>query len=147
MTTATLANWRTEPHSRWAFQHVEHLVKCAVVDAPTQPLGLEQGRSVALKDVQFTHAGRSWNALQALQQGATDGLMVLHRGQVVAEHYAHEQRVDSRHIVFSVSKSITGALAGVLVEQGVLDPQQQVSHYLPLPAGSAYLDCTVRPVF
>jgi len=48
--------------------------------------------------------------------------------------------------VFSVSKSITGALAGVLVEQGVLDPQQQVSHYLPLPAGSAYLDCTVRQV-
>jgi CubicO group peptidase (beta-lactamase class C family) len=154
---ATLANWRTEPYSSWAFQHVEQLVRCVTIDGAEQPRALPSTEGAAsaranaspqavLAALQFEHAGQRWKALDALHEGATDGLLVLHRGQVVAEHYANDHSVDTRHIVFSVSKSITGALAGVLVEQGLLDPAQQVAHYLPLPPGSAYLDCTVRQV-
>lgn len=145
--SATLANWRTEPYSRWAFQHVERLVRSETIEALPSTQALPRAAlPLALDSVQFEHAGRSWNALQALQHGATDGLLVLQRGQVVAEHYANEHSAERRHIVFSVTKSITGALAGVLVQQGVLDPQALVSDVLPLPIGSAYLDCTVRQV-
>jgi CubicO group peptidase (beta-lactamase class C family) len=151
---ATLVNWRTEPYSRWAFQHVEQLVRCVTIAGAEHPqplpepveAGSAREEAGMLESLQFEHAGQSWSALDALQEGATDGLLVLHRGQVVAEHYANEHSADTRHIVFSVSKSVTGALAGVLVHQGLLDPDAPVSQYLPLPPGSAYLACTVRQV-
>ena len=50
------------------------------------------------------------------------------------------------HIVFSVSKSITGAIAGILVDRGELDPDAPVTAYVPEAAGSAYADATVRHV-
>lgn len=143
---ASLANWRTEPYSRWAFQHVEQLVECKPISASATPKPLNSGATLALADISFEHAGRHWTVVEALEHGASDGLLVLQNGQVRAEYYANGHTESTRHIVFSVSKSITGALAGVLVEQGLLDPEQQVAHYLPLPEGSAYLDCTVRQV-
>lgn len=143
---ADLGNWRTEPFSRWSFQNVEDLVECAAVPTAGQSEKLRNGKGLELIRVQFEHGGQMLNGLQALEQGATDGFMVLHRGEIVAEHYAHGQRPETRHIVFSVTKSITGALAGVMVDQGLLDPEEKVSRYLRLPEGSAYLDCTVRQV-
>ena len=52
----------------------------------------------------------------------------------------------SPHILFSVSKSFTGAMAGILVDQGLLDPDSPVIKYVPEVAGSAYGDCMVRQV-
>lgn len=142
----TLANWRTEPHSRWAFQHVEQLVKCATIAESACPQPLHRGNPLALADVAFEHAGRQWTAVEALQQGVSDGLLVLHQGQIAAEYYDNGHTEATRHIVFSVSKSITGALAGVLVKQGLLDTALPVTHYLQVPEDSAYQDCTVRQV-
>jgi hypothetical protein len=82
---------------------------------------------------------------EALAASHTDGFLVLKNGAVIAERYIN-QRPDDRHIVFSVSKSITAALAGVLVEQGLLDPQAPVSRYVPEARDSAYADCTLRHV-
>ena len=52
----------------------------------------------------------------------------------------------TRHILFSVSKSVTGTLAGILVEEGKLDPEAPVVTYLPEVENSAYRDATVRHV-
>jgi hypothetical protein len=48
--------------------------------------------------------------------------------------------------VFSVSKSITAALAGVLVEQGLLDPTKPVAEYIPELADSGYRDASLQQV-
>ena len=48
------------------------------------------------------------------------------------------------HIVFSVSKSICGALGGILVDRGLLDPDDRVVDYVPELASSVYAGCTVR---
>jgi len=63
----------------------------------------------------------------------------------------HEWYVDAAveiepHIVFSVSKSISATLAGVLVEQGRLDPARPVIDYIPELAGSGYADASVQQV-
>ncbi|MEZ5831393.1 MAG: serine hydrolase [Dongiaceae bacterium] len=77
---------------------------------------------------------------------STDGFLVLHKGQVAFEWYGNDLAPRDPHIVFSVSKSITGILAGILVERGQLDPDAPVVRYVPEAAGSAYGDCTVRHV-
>ena len=49
------------------------------------------------------------------------------------------------HIVFSVSKSICGALGGVLADKGLLDPDAPITDYVPEVAASVYGSggCTV----
>ena len=42
--------------------------------------------------------------------------------------------------------SLTGAMAGILVDQGMLAPESPVIKYVPEVADSAYADCTVRHV-
>jgi hypothetical protein len=53
-----------------------------------------------------------------LSQTETDGLVVLKDGLVVFEHYGRSNTKSSVHATFSLSKSITGLLCGVLVEHG-----------------------------
>ena len=89
----------------------------------------------------------SGKTLQAsLSRTYTDGFMIAHKGSVVASWYAPHFNPINTHIVFSVSKSITATIAGILQHQGLLDPESPVSDYLPVPAESAYSDCTVQHV-
>ncbi len=66
----------------------------------------------------------------------TDAVMVLHDGGVVDERYFDGMTETPRHLVMSVSKSIIGCVAGVLVGQGRLDPQAAVIDYVPQVAHS-----------
>jgi len=54
--------------------------------------------------------------------------------------------VNAKHVVFSVSKSLTAILSGILEAEGVIDPDKPVLHYLPEAKGSAYGDCSYRDV-
>ncbi len=51
----------------------------------------------------------------------TNAIVVLYKGQLVAEKYAHGYDKNSRMPGWSVAKSITAALTGILVKQGKLD--------------------------
>jgi len=57
----------------------------------------------------------------------TKAIVVVHRGQIVAEHYAAGVGVRTPLLGHSVSKSVTSALIGVLVRKGLLSPAQPVS--------------------
>ena len=81
-----------------------------------------------------------------LEATQTRGLVVLQAGRIKAERYRQGYDGNSPHILFSVSKSLTGAMAGILVEKGQLDPDSPVVEYVPEVKGSAYGDCTVRNV-
>lgn len=54
--------------------------------------------------------------------GATHALCVVHRGQVVHEWYGPGLGPESTLISWSVAKSITHALVGIAVGEGLLDP-------------------------
>ena len=55
-------------------------------------------------------------------------------------------RPETRHLLQSVSKSIAGSLAGVLVGEGSLDPADLVTDHVPELAGGAFEGATVRHV-
>lgn len=143
----TLANWRTEPFNRWAFSHVSEIVPSATIandpDA-IAPLSSAPADFNALACT--TSDGRDSTVAAMLAETYTDGFLVLHKGRIVTESYAGALTRARPHIVFSVSKSITGSLAGTLVERGELDANAPVTRYLPETKGSAYGDATVRHV-
>ena len=141
-----LSNWREHPFSQWSFQHVSEVVPSATIPACTE---MEQIHHPASGSELFseTTLPSSGKTLQAfLSRTYTDGFMIAHKGSVVASWYAPHFNPINTHIVFSVSKSITATIAGILQHQGLLDPESPVSDYLPVPAESAYSDCTVQHV-
>lgn len=142
----TLANWRLPPFNRWSFHNVRQIVPSAAIYAGSQAASFSQERHPVERLAFHGPDGQEWTVGRMLEATMTDGFMVLQRGKLVAESYAAGQRPETPHIVFSVSKSITGSLAGVLVERGQLDPDAPVTTYIPEAAGSAYGDCTVRHV-
>lgn len=55
--------------------------------------------------------------------GQTHALLFVHRGRLVAEGYDAEHDSDSKLVSWSMAKSITHALAGILIREGRLDPE------------------------
>ena len=103
-TPATLANWRQSPFNTWSFGHVDKLIPVAKIPAgTTSPLPLDTALDTAAITAQFEN--RSWSFADILAETETDGLLVLRQGRIVHESYRNGD-VNTRHILFSVSKSI-----------------------------------------
>ena len=68
----------------------------------------------------------------ALEHFKTDGLIVLHQGDMLYENYWNNNSVNSKHIAFSVSKSFLSALIGIAVHDGLIDSiEDPITKYLP----------------
>ncbi len=141
---ATLANWRLHPQSPWAFRNVDRLLPVATIKAATART-LPEGTPLNLSKFKFEWQGRQRNLAEVIETSNTDAFIVLHDGRIVAERYINGD-AKTRHIMFSVSKSVTASLCGALVAAGNLDPEAAVTTYIPEVASSVYGDCTVRHV-
>jgi CubicO group peptidase (beta-lactamase class C family) len=146
-TGVTLANWRLPPWNCYAFHHIAELLPVARIAHDPASVSAWSQAPRAIADVGFAAPdGTAWTVARMLPHTATDGFVVLHKGRLAYEWYGNGLTSTDPHIVFSVSKSITGILAGILVERGQLDPDAPVTRYIPEAAGSVYGDCTVRHV-
>ncbi|MES2168576.1 MAG: serine hydrolase [Pseudomonadota bacterium] len=139
----TLANWRTQPSSEWSFHNVRRLLPTANIAASKHPVPLESSL-VEIGDVAFEGNKGRTTLREALRTTNTKGFLVLRRGRIAAEWYAGGMDATTPHIVFSVSKSICGALGGVLTDKGFLNPNRPVTDYVPEVSSSVYGGCSVR---
>jgi CubicO group peptidase (beta-lactamase class C family) len=142
----TLANWRLSPWNRWAFRHVSEILPVACITASSALASPLSRTPRDLSKLAFDANGRRWTIGDMLTHTETDGFLVLQDGKILFEWYANDLNATTPHIVFSVSKSITAILSGILVDRGELDPSAPVTHYIPEAASSAYGDCTVQHV-
>jgi CubicO group peptidase (beta-lactamase class C family) len=140
----TLANWRSLPFSTWSFQNVNEIVPSAIIagnalsEGPAVPLG-----ELASMIVDNPN-GLPLSLEDFLIQSQTDSFVVMREGEFVGEWYAPTCDRLKPHLLFSVSKSITGILAGILEDKGLLSTSDLVVRYVPEAAGSAYGDATIR---
>lgn len=141
---ATLANWRTAPYSRWSFWNVAELVPSASVPAPASAREGNSADASGLLGERLDIGAGAESVAAFLARSHGDALTVMKDGRFVADWHAPGASAGGRHVVFSISKSLTAILAGALAEDGLLDPEAPISTYLPVPAGSAYADATVR---
>ena len=146
--TVDISAWDKGPDNRWAFQHISEFLHVANVSRGS---GSAVPLKMALQDLsELTFEGLDGERMtveQMLAQTYTDGFIVMHNGEVVYEKYFNGMTPNTRHLLMSVSKSVTGTLAGILVNDGRLDPTAPITKYLPEMAESpGYKDTTVRQV-
>jgi hypothetical protein len=81
----------------------------------------------------------------ALQSTFADAMLVARNGELVFETYADGVQRRDLHLVNSITKTFTGMLAGIAVEEDRLDPEGMVSEYLPeLAQSPAWFGTSVR---
>lgn len=143
---AHLGNWREPEHSGWSFHHVREIVPSAEIAASAVPSAMaRKPRDIGL--IRFTAPdGKSRSVREFFSESSGNGMIVLARGRVVSEWYAGSFNAHLPHLLFSVSKSFTALICAMLEEQGLLDPEKPVTHYVPEAAGSAYGTARVRHV-
>ena len=140
-------DWDRPPWNRWSFQHIREILPTAEVwrgTGPAKPFARAEQNFDALPVISV--GGQSVPLKAFLEETFTDGFLVLHKGKLVYERYFTGMGERSLHLSQSVAKSFTGALAGVLAGQGVIDPQALVTHYLPELAQTGYAGATLQHV-
>ena len=142
----TLDNWRKYPFNSWSFVNVRNLI-------PTSPIYNNPNKEVILQkqlididDLVIDHKNTSYKLKEIFKICDTDAFLVMHKGKIKFEFYDKFTRFNTPHIIFSVSKSLTSLLTGILVEKKVININNYISHILPETKGTAYEDATVRNV-
>jgi len=135
------------PYNRWSFQNELKLNRTADVwrgNGPIAPF------AYALRDLSHVtyqnRAGTQFTFDDMVELSYTDGIVVLHYGQVIYERYLNGMQPHTLHAWASCSKSMTGTLAALLAHEGLFDPDALVAAYLPELAQSGFGDATIRQV-
>ena len=83
-----------------------------VIEPYSGPLEYDEAALEAAVDMAFEKMDSSGTPLK------TRAFLVLHKGRILAERYARGFDKDTRHVSWSMGKSITAALVGLLVRDG-----------------------------
>jgi CubicO group peptidase (beta-lactamase class C family) len=110
---------------------------------PNCPADLQDLGEVEIPATEHSEARSVRSVIEATD---TDAWMLMHNGTVLAEEYFGEMTPGTEHLLMSVSKSLVGTVAGVLVGSGDLDPNRLVTDYVPELAKSGYAGATVRHI-
>lgn len=141
----TLANWMSAPFNRWSLQNLPQILPTAVVYRGSGPVAEIPERRRDLASLGFEPApGEMLTIAQWLAASYTDGFIVMQDGAIVFEAYLNGMRPETQHVSYSVSKSVVGILAGILVDTGDLDLARNVEQYVPELKGSGFAGYTVR---
>jgi CubicO group peptidase (beta-lactamase class C family) len=151
----TALNWQDPPANRWAFWHVGDILPTYRVprgDGAPRPLPAATARpdllSVPVTRMDRTPEAPSGSTVgDVLADTYTDAYLVLQDGALVTEWYGPLGAADRPHALMSVSKSVVGCVAAVLIDRGQLDPDAEITVYVPELAGSGYAGALVRHVY
>lgn len=96
-------------------------------------------------NVTVTLGGKTVSLDEAAATVKSNGLLVMHKGEIVYEKYFNGADKTSKFNSFSMSKSVTSMLVGYAVDKGLIaDVNDTVDSYLPELKGTAYDGVTVR---
>ena len=142
----TLDNWRKFPFNSWSFVNVRNLIPTSpIYNNPDKEIILQK-KLIDLNDLVIDHKKSSYRLKEIFKICDTDAFLVMHKGKIKFEFYDKFTNFNTPHIIFSVSKSLTSLLTGILVEKKVININNYISHILPETKGTAYEDATVRNV-
>ncbi len=142
----TLANWREHPNSQWAFQNVREIIASAPIRRSEHFKRSFPHRPEDIGNLQVKSPAGECRFEDLLKHSHTDCLMVLKNSAIAYEWKADYFNPANPHILFSISKSTTAMLAGILENHGLFNSAADVIDYLPGIKGSVYENCSLRHV-
>ena len=137
------------PKLRWSVCHIRELMPTKQVSRDLgAPVPLTYALDSSIDTVTFMPIGgdarMTWE--ESLSKNYTDGILIIHKGRIVYERYFGALNERGKHAAMSMTKSMTGLLAEILVAEGILDDTARVKSIVPELGESAFGSATVRQV-
>ncbi|NCB12059.1 MAG: class C beta-lactamase-related serine hydrolase [Erysipelotrichia bacterium] len=137
------------PKLRWTVCHIRELMPTKEVSRGlNQSILFEYEIDKNIDSIKFNplNSQKSMSWEESLLANYTDGILILHKGKVVYEKYFGCLNETNKHAAMSMTKSLTGLLAQILVAEKVLDETLRVDSIIPELKNSAFGSATVREV-
>ena len=144
-TQVTHLNWTQPGFSQWGFRNVG-IMPSLMIPRGSETLTFEHAPVEGLADREFTFNDETYTLLDSLKDEHTDGFIVIKDGKILYEEYFGEFGERDHHLWASCTKSMIGIAAAILAEQGKLDVNKTIQHYLPELKESAFAGLTVQQV-
>lgn len=138
-----LDNWKDFPYSSHTFQNVGQLIPEHVIEGVKtfDPVTQIDPACIARE---YMISGRLQSGTEFLNESYTDALLISKSGTIIADYYSNGMELHSPHLTFSVSKSITGIIAGIVMKRYGIDAETKISTIIDGTSGGAYADATIR---
>jgi hypothetical protein len=107
------------------------------------PVGFEPDAAISQLEVARL-GGTTSTFSELLHDTYTDAVVILHGDKIRYEQYFGHTGLLTTHLMMSVTKSVVGCVAGILVGRGVLHDDAAVTTYVPELKGSGFDGATVR---
>ena len=91
--------------------------------------------------------GEEMSFEEGLSHFKTDGLIVLHKGDLLYENYWNGNTPTSQHIAFSVTKSFVSAMVGIAHHEGLIESiEDPITKYLTDFIGTGYEGVRIKDI-
>ena len=130
--------WQFGPLNRWAYTHIREILPTKDIPNSSHSVRPLPGIETAKKDLEITLAGRRVSLAEAMGTQYVDGLLALKNGKAVVEIYAGTLTPQRPHLMWSVTKTVTGLTAASVEADGLVDLNKTVADYVPELAGSGW---------
>lgn len=143
------SNFFSFPKMRWSVCHMRELMPTKQISRGLgAPVPLAYALDNQIDALTFTplNSDKPMRWKESLAANYTDGLVVLHKGKIVYEYYSGCLTEQGQHAAMSMTKSLTGLAAEILIAEGKLKDKILVSKIIPELKNSAFGDASVRQV-
>ena len=132
-----------DENGTWMRQHMAELFPTRTISRKGAISSFED-RPVDLLPLRFAQGEESTSIEEFLTANETAGIVVLHQGKRVFEHYGLDADETTRFTSWSVAKSFTSTLVGLAVGEGLIESvDDPLGRYLPQAQGTAYENVTI----
>jgi CubicO group peptidase (beta-lactamase class C family) len=143
----SFANYNRQPFNTWAFRNMDSVVHTAMVPRGGELPRLVTNINPTLGQRQIKDAKGIERSLDnLLEEHDADGFMVLRDNQILYENYFNGFSEHSRHIWYSMTKSLVSIAFGVLQESFEIDLASSPARYIEELKGSGFERTSIQDV-
>ena len=140
--------WKVNgPDMAWNNRNVHLFYPTANVyrAGPVRLLAEAPDPRIAAFEVETPNGRMPFQAFLDSVASTTMGVVLLHRGRIVYEHYPRQQ-AHEKPIYWSVTKALVGTMVAILEDRGLVDVGLPIDHYIPELKDGDYAGIAIRHV-
>ena len=142
-TIAMRQQWLNPAINSFTFRETGNVFASRAVEAPAVAWPLPEGAGFAMPNARVARSEAAYDAWAG--RTFTNAFLVMRDGRIVFEDYRNRMTPATRHIAFSMSKTITALLYGTAMAKGEIDSlDDPVTRYVPELSASGYGKATIR---
>ena len=138
--------WQFGPLNRWAYTHIREILPTKNIANDSNFVQPIVGLNTAKDNLSINLDGKIVQLSDAIKNQYVDGILVLKNGIAVAELYDGTLTPERTHLMWSVSKTVTGLTAASVAADGFIDLNKTVADYVPELAKSGWGQDTLRDI-